>query len=71
VVAHRIQSGHWNKTLRDLVSEHWRETQSRFSERLLVDWDREVRRFWQIVPLEMIDKLEHPVLEAADEERRA
>ena len=48
-----------------------RETQSRFAERLLVDWDREIRRFWQVVPIEMIDKLEHPVLVAADEEQRA
>lgn len=71
VVAHRIQSSYWNQTLRDLVSEHWRETQSRFAERLLVDWDREIRRFWQVVPLEMIDKLEHPMLEAAEAEERA
>jgi len=71
VVPHRIQSAWWGQVLRDLIAEHWRETQSRFAERLLVDWDREVRRFWQIVPVEMIGKLEHPVLEAAHEERRA
>ena len=71
VLPHRIQSSHWGQVLRDLVAEHWVETQSRFSERLLVDWDREIRRFWQVVPIEMIDKLEHPVLEAVDEEQRA
>ena len=71
VVYHRIQSAHWAQVLRELVSEHWRETQSRFAERLLVDWDREIRRFWQVVPIEMIDKLEHPVLAAPDEEQRA
>ena len=71
VVPHRIQSGYWNQILRNLVSEHYVETQSRFAERLLVDWDREVRRFGQVVPLEMINKLEHPLLVAADEEQRA
>ena len=71
VVSHRIQSAHWSQTLRSLVAEHWVETQSRFAERLLVDWDREIRRFWQVVPMEMIDKLDHPVLVAADEEQRA
>lgn len=59
---YRIQSPHWEKVLRDLVDEHWRETQSKFTERLLVDWTRELKRFWQIVPEEMHDKLEHPVV---------
>lgn len=71
VIAHRIQSGYWGQILRDLVNDHWIETQSRFAERLLVDWDREIRRFWQVVPMEMMDKLDHPVLVAADEEQRA
>jgi glutamate synthase (NADPH/NADH) large chain len=71
VIPHRIQSAYWGQVLRGLVSEHFVETQSRFAERLLVDWDREVRRFWQVVPMEMIDKLDHPVLVAADEEQRA
>ena len=71
VIAHRIQSAYWGQVVRDLIAEHWVETQSRFAERLLVDWDREIRRFWQVVPMEMIDKLDHPVLVAADEEQRA
>ncbi len=71
VIFHRIQSPYWEKSLRDLVTKHWRETQSRFAERLLIDWERELRRFWQVVPNEMIDKLEHPVLVEPDAEMRA
>ncbi len=71
VAFHRIQSSHWQRVLRDLVTEHWRETQSRFAERLLVDWEREIRRFWQIVPDEMIDRLDHPVLVEPGTERSA
>ena len=71
VVYHRMQSPYWSQVLRDLVTEHWRETQSRFAERLLVDWDRELRRFWQVVPKEMMDKLEHPVLVQADDEKKS
>ncbi len=71
VVYHRMQSPHWEQVLRDLVTEHWRETQSRFAERLLVDWDRELRRFWHVVPKEMMDKLEHPVLVQADGEEKS
>ena len=61
VFNYRIQIAHWEEVLRGLVTEHWRETQSRFAERLLVDWERELQRFWQIVPKEMVDKLPHPV----------
>jgi glutamate synthase (NADPH/NADH) large chain len=68
VVFHRIQSPHWERVLKDLVIEHWRETQSHYAERLIVDWDREVRRFWQVVPKEMIAKLEHPVLVEPEEQ---
>jgi glutamate synthase (NADPH/NADH) large chain len=71
VVHHRLQSAHWQTLLRDLVAEHHRETQSRFAERLLVDWDRELRRFWQVVPKEMLDRLDHPVLTAPEGEEAA
>jgi glutamate synthase (NADPH/NADH) large chain len=71
VVYHRMQSPYWSQVLRDLVTEHWRETQSRFAERLLVDWDRELRRFWQVVPKEMLDKLENSVLVKADDEEKS
>ncbi|MEK9930190.1 MAG: glutamate synthase large subunit [Rhodospirillaceae bacterium] len=61
VLIDRIQSSHWDLSLRRLVEDHWAETQSRFTERLLVDWEREVKRFWQVVPKEMIDKLDVPM----------
>ena len=68
VVYHRIQSSYWEQVMKRLVIEHHRETQSRFAERLLVDWSREVRRFWQVVPKEMLDRLEQPLIVGADEE---
>ena len=57
----RIQSSYWDLVLRRLLEDHWAETQSRFTERLLVDWEREVKRFWQVVPKEMVDKLDVPM----------
>jgi len=61
VIWQRIQVDHYADLLKDLVEEHVRETQSRFAQRLLVTWDREIGHFWQIVPKEMLDKLEIPV----------
>jgi glutamate synthase (NADPH/NADH) large chain len=51
--------------VRELIAEHLEATQSAFAERLLNDWDREVAKFWQVVPKEMVDRLEHPLTREA------
>jgi glutamate synthase (NADPH/NADH) large chain len=38
-----------------------RETQSRFAAQLLNDWDLVKGRFWQVVPKEMVNRLEVPI----------
>ena len=58
----RIQVAHWEAVLKALIEEHVRETQSRFAERLLINWDREAARFWQVVPHEMVARYDHPVI---------
>ena len=65
----RIETEYWENVVRRLVIQHVRETQSRFAERLLNNWERELGRFWQIVPLEMLGRLEHPA--TAEEEQTA
>jgi glutamate synthase (NADPH/NADH) large chain len=61
VVWQRIESAHWEKVLKALVQEHVNETGSRYAARLLNDWDRELGHFWQVVPKEMLSRLEHPL----------
>ena len=67
----RVETAHWEAVLRDLIAEHAHETQSRFAEQLLIDWRHEKHRFWQIVPKEMIERLEHPLRPEAEAEKRA
>jgi glutamate synthase (NADPH/NADH) large chain len=69
VIIQRVETEHWERVLSDLIAEHKTETQSRFAERLLIDWRLERDKFWQIVPKEMLDRLEHPVGQAAEEKR--
>ena len=52
---------HYEDELKALLTLHVKNTQSRFAERILAEFDREVGHFWQIVPKEMLDKLEVPV----------
>jgi glutamate synthase (NADPH/NADH) large chain len=40
------------------------ETKSPLGARLLNDWDREVEKFWQVVPKEMLSRLPQPLTTA-------
>ncbi len=61
VIWQRVASPDWEAVLRDLVEEHVAMTQSRFAEQLLLDWERELAHFWQVVPKEMLARLPHPL----------
>jgi len=61
VIYQRLEVDHYVDQLKALLTQHWKSTQSRFAERLLADFDRELGQFWQVVPKEMLDKLEVPV----------
>jgi glutamate synthase (NADPH/NADH) large chain len=65
VVWQRLDSAHWEAHLKALITEHAKETQSKFAARLLSDWSLERGRFWQVAPKEMLDKLEHPLSDKA------
>ena len=71
VIYQRIEMPYWEDVARELVAEHARETQSKFAERLLVEWELTRTKMWQVVPKEMLDKLAHPVSRKAAEEKRA
>ena len=70
LVFQRIETEYWENRAKALVLEHVENTQSRFAERLLNDWRRQVVKFWQVVPKEMLDLLDQPVT-AKDTKQRA
>src|SRR3546814_7732703 len=57
VIHQRIETDYWEGQVHDLITEHWRETQSAFAQQILVNWAQEKRRFWQVVPREMLSRL--------------
>ncbi len=65
VIWQRIKSKYWEDVCYNLVREHYEETQSRFSERLLADWLLESDKFWQICPKEMISRIPQPLNDEA------
>jgi len=60
VIIQRIEVDHYEQQLKALLKEHHKNTQSRRAERLIREFDRERDHFWQVVPKEMLDKLEIP-----------
>ena len=71
VIHQRVETDYWEERLRELINEHWRETQSAFAQQILVDWAHERHHFWQVVPREMLERLEHPVTREAESAVRA
>ncbi|MEW5703818.1 MAG: glutamate synthase large subunit [Pseudomonadota bacterium] len=66
----RVQTAHWEGVLKRLITEHAHQTQSRFAQRLLNDWEQTLPHFWQVVPKEMLNRLEYPAT-IAEEKARA
>ena len=71
VIYQRIQVQHYEDELKVLLALHFKNTQSRVAERLLADFDLECRQFWQVVPKEMLTKLDVPVTTVEGEAERA
>ncbi|MCR9257873.1 MAG: glutamate synthase large subunit [Alphaproteobacteria bacterium] len=61
VLWQRIETEYWEEVAKRLIREHAETTQSKFAQRLLIDWQLECGKVWQVVPKEMIDKLPQPI----------
>jgi glutamate synthase (NADPH/NADH) large chain len=66
VIWQRVATDHWQSVLRDLIVEHRAESGSAFADQLLTQWDRELGRFWQVVPKEMLGRIAHPLSDEAE-----
>jgi glutamate synthase (NADPH/NADH) large chain len=61
VIWQRLEVEYYAEQLRALLTLHAKSTQSRLAEAILADFGREVAQFWQVVPKEMLERLEVPV----------
>jgi glutamate synthase (NADPH/NADH) large chain len=61
LVACKVAEPHWEAELKGLIERHLSETGSRRAQDILRYWDRELPRFVQLCPREMLDKLAHPL----------
>ncbi len=61
VLWQKVETPHWENVLKSAIREHVAETQSSWAESLLADWSHQLPNFKQVVPKEMLSRLEHPV----------
>ncbi|MEE8270186.1 MAG: glutamate synthase-related protein, partial [Alphaproteobacteria bacterium] len=70
VVYQPVETEHYEAVLVDLIEQHAAQTQSRFAAQLLNDWPLVRGSFWQVVPIEIADRLEHPIARDEDAARK-
>ena len=61
VVWQRLETQYWKNYLKNLINQHFVETNSKVSEKIIQNFDQELINFYQVCPKEMLDKLENPI----------
>jgi glutamate synthase (NADPH/NADH) large chain len=56
-----VSVAHWEEQLKTLIETHVRETRSVKGEEILQHWESEKSNFLQVCPIEMLNKLPHPI----------
>ncbi len=53
---------YWEDFLLEKIRDHVLETNSKYAENILKNWENQKYLFWQVVPKEMVEKFKQPVL---------
>jgi len=55
------ETDYWKNYLKNLINEHFNETQSQIAQKILLNFNNEIQNFRQVCPNEMLDKLSNPL----------
>ena len=56
-----VETDYWKEYLKNLIKEHYKETESDLSKKLIENFDKEVDNFIQVCPKELLNKLKNPI----------
>jgi glutamate synthase (NADPH) large chain len=56
-----IETEYWVNYLKSLVQEHFKETSSNLSKKIIENFEEEIFNFIQVCPKEMVNKLKNPI----------
>ena len=69
VTWNKVEVEYWKQYLKNLVQDHAKLTRSKYSQKILYEWDVNMNSFIQVCPIEMLDKIEHPVTNKISEKK--
>ncbi len=61
VIWQNVETEYWMNFLKNLILKHLEETNSKVSKYIIDNFDEEIKKFVQVCPKEMIDKIENPI----------
>ena len=61
VIWQNVETEYWINFLKNLILEHLEETYSKVSKYIIDNFDEEIKKFVQVCPKEMIDKIENSI----------
>ena len=56
-----VETDYWKSFLKNNLKNFVTETKSNYAEKILKDFEKELRFFKQVCPIEMLDKLDNPI----------
>ena len=61
IIWQNVETDFWITCLKDSIFEHYQETNSSLSKKIIENFDDELKNFIQVCPKEMINKLKNPI----------
>ena len=61
VIWQKPETKYWIEILKNMIKEHAEETKSLIANKILGNFNKEINNFFQVCPIEMLDKLENPI----------
>ncbi len=61
IIWQSVETNFWKKYLNDTLKEFYNETESSIVKKILNNFDKELKNFIQVCPVEMLDKLDNPI----------
>ena len=61
IIWQNVETNYWINYLKDLVTQHFNETNSNLSKKIIENFEEEIKNFVQICPKEMVNKLKNPI----------
>ena len=61
IIWQEVETDHWKNFLKINLNTFVKETNSIIAQKILNNFDNELKKFKQVCPIEMLDKLENPI----------